>query len=190
MTSNLSRVLERWAQLYTPISHDPAKSSKQKAYYNIKTINMESEFMRNQNTAKSPCLAYSVLVDATGNNSTTIDYAHTIYFLYRATATSLAKNAVQDDDLGTDLQLLMDEYVQDLLYYLRRVKHEGKCPINGKPFDADTKKALAGLNLDKAEWGSIPIKYGNWHIMAVHIDQTLPRVGCIRTEHYRTDLCV
>ena len=64
MKANLSSILETWATLYDPIAHKPAKGSKLKAFYRIKTINEQNEFMRNQNTAKSPCMAYSVLVDA------------------------------------------------------------------------------------------------------------------------------
>lgn len=184
MTSNLSDILEKWAELYKPISHNPTKGSKQKAYYPIKMISTESEFMRNQNTAASPCMAYSVLVDAEGQNTSVIDYAHTIYFLHRGVATSLAKSAKQDDELGQDVHLLMDEYVQDLLAYLRQLKHTGKCPITGQTYSKTTLDALRGLNLDKAQWGSIPTKYGNWHIMGVHISQNIPRLVCIRTEKY------
>ena len=52
MKANISKILEKWAELYEPISHDPKKGSKDKAYYEIRTINDNSGFMRNQNAAK------------------------------------------------------------------------------------------------------------------------------------------
>ncbi len=186
MTSNLSTILEKWAQLYKPISHDPKRGSKDKAYYEIKTINQDSEFVRNQNTAKSPCMAYSVLVDAEMNSTKVVNYRHTVYFMSRAKTRSLAKNAKQDDELGTDQQLLMDDMVQDLIQYLRDLKHYGRCPITGETYDTPTMLSLRGLSLDKCEWGSLPVKYAEWHLMELSIDQDqpLPAIGCINKEKY------
>ena len=171
MTSNLSTILEKWAQLYKPISHDPKRGSKDKAYYEIKTINQDSEF---------------VLVDAEMNSTKVVNYRHTIYFMSRAKTRSLAKNAKQDDELGTDQQLLMDDMVQDLIQYLRDLKHYGRCPITGETYDTPTMLSLRGLSLDKCEWGSLPVKYAEWHLMELSIDQDqpLPAIGCINKEKY------
>lgn len=186
MKANLSRILETWAKLYTPIAHNPKKGSKDKAFYRIKTINEQSEFMRNQNMAKSPCMAYSILVDAEASGTKEISYAHTIYFLSRAKTNSLAKSAKQDDDLGENMQMEMDDFVQDLLAYLKELRHNGKCPITGDTYDEYTMKALRGINLEKAEWASIPVKYGEWHILGLQLEQFAPRLLCINREKYAT----
>lgn len=184
--NNLSKILEQWAILYMPISHDPQRGSKDKAYYEVKTINQDSEFMRNQNIAKSPCMAYSVLIDARADGTKRVNYQNVIYFLSRAKTRSLAKNAKQDDELGTDQQLLMDEMVQDLLAYLKELKRTFVNPITGEAYDEETKKAIYGLSLDTAEWASIPVKFGEWHIMGLNIDQDTGALSCIKREKYKT----
>ena len=167
MTTNLSEILEKWAELYVPLSHDPREGSKDKAYCEVTTINNQSYFVRNSNSIKSPCMAYSILIDAEGTSGSTISYQHNIYFMSKAKMVSLAKNAKQDDDLGAVHQMLMDEMVQDLLTYLTELKRTGRCPITGQAFDQPTMFMLRGLDVVKAQWGSIPIKYGEWHIIGL-----------------------
>ena len=62
MKANLSVILERWAELYDAIGHNRKSKDgkKEKAFYLIRAINEDNEFVRNQNTAKSPCIAYSI----------------------------------------------------------------------------------------------------------------------------------
>ena len=185
MKANLAPILERWAELYQPIAHDPQKGSKNKAFYLIRTINDNSEFMRNQNTAKSPALAYSVMIDAEGTNGAVVNYQHDIYFLMRAKQTSLAKSARQDEEISMNAQMLMDDMCQDLLAYLARLKHTGRCPVTGQQYDAATMQALAGMQIDKANWLSLPVKYGEWHVLGLALEQNQPRnMNCINTELY------
>lgn len=184
MKANLSSILETWATLFDAIAHNPAKGSKLKAFYRIKTINEQNEFMRNQNTAKSPCMAYSVLVDAEASGTKSVNYAHTIYFLSRAKTNSLAKSAKQDDDLGENIQMEMDDFVQELLAYLKELRHTGRCPLSNTTFDRATMEALRGIDLEKAQWASIPIKYGEWHILGLQLEQIAPRQLCINRAHY------
>ena len=184
MISKLSNILELWAMLYTPISHNPEKGSKDKAFYKIRTINDNSEFVRNQNTAKSPCMAYSVLIDAQASANKSVNYAHAIYFLAKSKATSLAKSARQDDEMGENIQQELDEYAQDLLAYLGELKRTGRCPISGRTFTASEMSALRGINLDKVEWASIPVKYAEWHILGIQLEQISPRTVCINKEKY------
>ena len=183
MKHRLSVILEHWATLYKPISHKQGKGGK-KAFYRIHTINDNSEFMRNQNVCASPCMAYSILIDAESSNSKAVNYAHTIYFLSRAVSSTLATTARQDDELAEDIHSELDNYAQDLLYYLSRVKATGLCPVTDEPFPKDVVAALNGLNIDKAEWASIPIKYGNWNILGIQIEQVVPRVSCINPSDY------
>lgn len=189
MTFRLDNILEQWAEHYLPLSHDPSKNSKAKSFYRIKTINMENELMRNQNSAKSPAMAYSIIIDGEMNGSKTISYEHTIYFFARATSNSLAKNAKQDESIGIDQQQLMDEMVQDLLAFLFELRHTGKSPIPGQSFDAQTIAALKGLNLEEANWATIPnvVKFGEWHIMGLSIEQIVPRLLCINREKYKSE---
>lgn len=184
----LSSILEKWAEVYLPISHDPMKGSKQKAYYEIKAIDSSSEFVRNVNTAKSPCMAYSVLVDARVQGSKGVNYSHTVYFLSKAKSFGLAKTAKQDDDLGADVQLQMDGYVQDLLAFLFELKRSGVNPLTGEQYDRPTMEALRGLDLEHAEWASVPVKYNEWHIMGLQVEQIAPRLLCVNPQKYNLNV--
>ncbi len=186
MNFRLDNILEDWASHYLPLSHDKEKGSKDKRFFRIKTINSENEWMRNTNTVKSPCMLFSVLIDAQANgNNKTVNYLYTIYFASKAISRGLAKNVKQDDENGTDQQLDMDDMVQDLIAYLHKIKSDGKCPITNKEFDAPTREALKGLQLDKVEWASIPVKYNEWHIMGVSLEQITPRLLCVNQEKYK-----
>lgn len=183
MFTSLSTILENWASIYTPIAHDQSAGSKHKAFYRVRTINDQSEFMRNQHTASTPCMAYSVLVDAEADGSSTVNYAHTIYFLSRANS-SLSTTGKQSEMATEDAQVAMDGYAQDLLAYLQKLRHTGICPVTGARYDAPTVAALRGLDLDKAQWASSPAKYGEWHILGLQIEQVTPRLLCVNMDKY------
>lgn len=183
----LDEILEHWAEIYTPISHDPKKGSPKKAYYRIKTINMENELMRNQNRASSPCLCYSVIIDAEARSARSISYQHTLYFMVRATSRALAKESKNNEDLGADAQLFMDEMARDLLSYLQYIKINGKDPITEEQYDPHTINTLRGLSLDSATWATIPVvvKYGEWHILGMQIEQLVPLSPCFSPLKYK-----
>lgn len=180
-----AEILEEWAELYKPISHNPDKGSKQRAFYLIKAINMDNAFMRAQNTAKSPCMAYSIIIDAEVQNHV-VNYQHIVYFMSRATQRSLAKNAKSDEDLGIDQQQLMDGFAQDLLAYLTELKRTGKNPVTGRIYDKLTQLALQGLQIEKCSWASNPgvVRYGEWHLLGLKIEQNVPISRCINKEKY------
>lgn len=189
MLFRLDNLLENWASLYKPLSHDKAKGSKDKRFYRIKSIATDNEFGRNSNVAKSPSMLFSVLIDAQANGkSNFISYRYEVYFVSKAVSRGLAKTARQDDDLGADHQLLMDEMVQDLLAYLHLCKHTGSCPIENTEFDDVTKAGLKGLRLDDAQWASIPLQFKNeWHVMGLSIEGIAQRDLCVDKELYNIE---
>lgn len=181
-------ILEEWAKRYKPLSHDPL-SAKTRTFYRLKTINMENAVMRNQNTAKSPCMAYSIVVDAEMKNTAAVSYQHTIYFLSRAVSRTLKTTAKNDEDLGIDQQQMMDEMVRDLLAYLSKMKHDNKDPLTDEFLDIETTKALKGLKIESAQWASMPyvVKFGEWHIMGLQIEQIVGAATCIAKAKYITE---
>ena len=78
----------------------------------------------------------------------------------------------------------MDDFVQELLAYLKELRHTGRCPLSNATFDRATMEALRGIDLEKAQWASIPIKYGEWHILGLQLEQIAPRQLCINRAHY------
>jgi hypothetical protein len=180
----LDNVIESWAQVYRPLSHTPERGGKHKTFYRIDTINMQNEFVRNHNTAASPAMAFSTLVDAEVSNSKGISYQHTIYFMAKQTAPSLAKTAKQDDALSAEIKFEQDEMVQDLLVWLNAVKRTGACPVTGRVLAEDEKLAVRYLDLDAAEWSTIPVIYSGWQLCGLSLKSIVPRVGCLNMEKY------
>jgi hypothetical protein len=83
----LDNILERWAELYTPLSHNsvPAGSASgaRKSFFRIGMIDAQSYFVRNYNMMNGCCMAYATHVDAelAQQNPKAVSYRHVIYFL-------------------------------------------------------------------------------------------------------------
>ena len=194
------QLLEEWATRYKPLSHDPAADAKQKAFYRIDTINNNNEFVQSYNIAHSPCMAYSTLIDASlaRGNGKIISYRHSIYFMVKQEPPKRnAKTTINDALEATEAKFDADELVQDLLAFLFALKDELKNPqagANGKSsivrqiakcLSPEERKAFAGLNLETAEWGTMPVRYNGWWICGLEIEQLAPRSLCIVEERYK-----
>lgn len=188
MAYRFDNILEYWAVIYKPLSHKKEKKAKAKRFYRIKNLTTDNEFARNANTALSPCMLYSVLIDAeTDGSSDRITYHHEIYFATKAESRSLAKTARQDDDLGADIHISMDGMVQDLLAYLHTLVHTKQYPLTGEPVAPTLLQRLRGLRLDKAQWASCPVKFNEWHLMGLSIEEIAPRYKCVNPEYYNIE---
>ena len=111
----LDILLERWAELYRPLSHNgvtttPAGSAttpggsattpggfpsgSRKSFFRIGMIDAQSYFMRNFSSMAGACMAYATHVDAEINkqNTKALSYRHVIYFLIKQPAGTLATN--------------------------------------------------------------------------------------------------
>ncbi len=190
MTFRFDNIVENWASIYSPIGHDKQRNSANKRFFRIKTISTDNEFARKANVLKSPCVLFSVLVDAEiGENRSAVKYRYEIYFASKAEQRSLAQTSRQDEALTADQHLLMDEMVQDLIAYLSELRQTSVCPVTGRPLDPITIQGLRGLQLDKAEWMSMPVKFSDWHIMGLSIDGYSPRRLCVMPERYNNSNC-
>ena len=163
------QLLELFAQQYIPLSHNNEKPKPHKTFYRIDAISTENEFVRNINTAASPALAVSCLVDAhTVSGGKSVEYMRTCYFLCKQVG-SLTKNHKQDDEMAAEIKLVsLDNMVIDLLAWLRDYKR--KHPNS---------QSLRGINLQDVEWATIPMKYNGWWVCAVEFQQTVPISPCI-----------
>lgn len=192
----LDNLLEQWAVRYKPLNHDPMADAKRKAFYRIDTINNNNEFVQSHNIAHSPCMAYSTLIDASlaRGNSKFISYRHSIYFLVKQAAPkSNAKTTINDAIEATEAKYDADVLVQDLLSFLFALKeHIQKNETStdsvvgqiASTLTSDERKAFAGLRLDGAEWGTMPVRYNGWWVCGLEIEQLVPRNLCIVEERY------
>ena len=94
----LDNFLEAWAQKYRPLSHDPSAKSKHRTFYRIDRLGDSNEFVRNFNTAPSPCMAVPTNIDGgMGKNNKQLQYHHGLYFMVKQPTVGLSKTALQDD---------------------------------------------------------------------------------------------
>lgn len=195
----LDKILERWAELYKPLSHN---ESKNKTFYRISMIDAQSYFVRNYNMMDGCAMAYVTHIDAevAEQNPKFINYRHVIYFLSKQ-QNAQGKTDVTDEDAATEARFLTDDMVQDLLAVLWAMKGavsgktipdsvlsatavEVRQFIEQTAADPQYREGLRGLQLEVAHWGTLPVQISGWQLCGLTIEQTMPRLLCINQERY------
>ena len=202
----LDNILERWAELYTPLSHNsvPAGSASgaKKSFFRIGMIDAQSYFVRNYNMMNGCCMAYATHVEAelAQQNPKAVSYRHVIYFLAKQ-QNAQGKTDVTDEDAATEARFLTDDMVQDLLAVLWAMKGMvgGKSlpasAVSGLPADVmqfieqtardpEYAEGLRGLQLEQAHWGTLPTVFNGWQLCGLTIEQVTPRLLCVNPERY------
>ena len=199
----LDNILERWASLYRPLHHDAVQHP---SFFRIGMIDGQSYFVRNFSKMGGCCMAYATHIDAelAQQNPKQVSYRHVIYFMVKQQAGTLSKTQITDDDAATEARFQTDAMVQDLLAMLFTLKSfcNGKnlpkatleaLPADVKNFitiiaaDADYHEGLRGLQLDKANWTTLPGMLNGWQLCGLEIEQITPRELCINSEKYIKD---
>lgn len=201
----LDHILERWAELYTPLSHNSVSagsaSGARKSFFRIGMIDAQSYFVRNYNMMNGCCMAYATHVDAelAQQNPKAVSYRHVIYFLAKQ-QNAQGKTDVTDEDAATEARFLTDDMVQDLLAVLWAMKGVA----NGKSLpssvlgdsvaeikdlilqalDPEYAEGLRGLQLEQAHWGTLPGVFNGWQLCGLTIEQVTPRLLCVNPERY------
>ncbi len=183
----LDNILERWAELYTPLSHNSASGDGKgirKSFFRIGMIDAQSYFVRNYNMMNGCCMAYATHVDAE-----------------LAQQNPQGKTDVTDEDAATEARFLTDDMVQDLLAVLWAMKGvvNGKSlpssAVSGLPADVvqfieqtardpEYAEGLRGLQLEGAHWGTLPGVFNGWQLCGLTIEQVTPRLLCVNPERY------
>ena len=202
----LDNLLERWAELYTPLSHNSASGGSaagaRKTFFRIGMIDAQSYFVRNYNMMHGCCMAYATHVDAelAQQNPKAVSYRHVIYFLAKQ-QNAQGKTDVTDEDAATEARFLTDDMAQDLLAVLWAMKGMvgGKSlpasAVGGLPADVmqfieqtardpEYAEGLRGLQLEQAHWGTLPGVFNGWQLCGLTIEQTVPRLLCVNQERY------
>ena len=202
----LDNLLERWAELYTPLSHNSVSGDGKgirKSFFRIGMIDAQSYFVRNYNMMNGCCMAYATHVDAelAQQNPKAVTYRHVIYFLVKQ-QNAQGKTDVTDEDAATEARFLTDDMVQDLLAVLWAMKGMA----NGKSLpaiqggarggsdivtfieqtarDPEYAEGLRGLQLEGAHWGTLPGVFNGWQLCGLTIEQVTPRLLCVNPERY------
>lgn len=174
---SISDILEHWASIYRPISHNPAKGSKDKAFYLVRTIDMASTFGNNSNTAKSPCMLYSMLCAGELKNGKMAQLAHQVWFMARVTDTAEKLGIFSEQRMNDTNEELLN-IALDCISYLAELKRSAVCPITGRSFKDDKQLALElkALDLDTVGFGN-PIDglwQNKWLVMGLDFHTLRP----------------
>ena len=185
----ISDILEHWATIYKPLSHDPnSKKLEDKSFFRIRYIDLENIFSRNANQVHSPCMLYSVL--STGNfaNAGRMEVTHQIWFLSKVkdTPQTLGRyDGIQIERVATDLM----DYCKDLVSWMVEVKRKGVCPITGRSFANEPviQSELQSIDISSISCGLIGELYsGQWLVAGVdwRSQQPLYKFGCGGNDKY------
>lgn len=208
----LDNLFEKWAAAYQPIGHVIGGDNKQKAFYRANSLSMENEFVRNVNTAKSPCMVFSTVVDAEAlpNNDKVISYKQTLYFMLKQTSAGMKTTHKTDDDAACECKADLDEICQDFLAFLadiRSLANSGNSTyilglgsssnmrqdITYVPEDNyitisdDIRSTLRGIDLSSVAWGSLPQFKNGWWGFGFQFIVKEPRRLCVNTEKYNIE---
>lgn len=206
----IDKILEQWATVYKPLSHSSDKGDKHKSFYRIDAITAENEFVRNINTAVSPCMAFSTLIDAQATKENkAVSYLYTIYFMSKQTPGGVGRNFKSDDDSAFDCKVDLDEMAQDLFAFLSQLKKAAdngqqvfyiKSPTASDVADAvldktegsiafnitkDIRQGLRGMDMSSVRWGTLPMLKNGWWVLSFQFEVMEPRQLCIVESKYK-----
>lgn len=163
----ISNILEHWATIYKPLSHNPESDRlEDQSFFRIRYIDLENTFSRNSNIIHSPCMLQSVASTGEMARPGKMRVSHQIWFLTKLKDTTQTLGRFDGDKLRASADDLT-EHCEQLISWLIEVKRTGICPITKRSF-ADDPQALAELSSIDPEsfsFGIIPdIFAGQWLI--------------------------
>lgn len=185
----LDNILEYWATIYKPIAHDPAAKSKDKRFFRIQEIDMQSEWSRNMNTIDKPCLLFRNAIEAELDKQ---NPKHVRYFwgVYLVVKQKGVPNNVVDELGASDCKRRLNEMVIDLLAWLddlRTKAGNGRTDASNPFFsltDRETREGLRGLRLEETAWWTTPVHLNGWWILGLELHCLDPRLLCVNAEKY------
>jgi len=181
----LDNFLEKWATIYKPLSHDPSADAKHKTFYRIDRLGGDNTFARNFNTAHSPCMAFPTAIDAKmGRIPSQIVYHHGFYFMSKQSSASLGKLNHSADLDAADCKAELNDLAQALLAWLYAERKRATDPATLNNYTQEERIALQGLDLEHAEWWTVPELYNGWWVLGIEFDRTESRTLCVKPEDY------
>lgn len=185
----ISNVLEHWATIYKPLSHDPtSKKLEEQSFFRIRYIDLENIFSRNANIVHSPCMLYSVLSTGEFQSAGKMMVSHQVWFLAKVkdSPQTLGRyDGAKIEQTSVDLM----EYCKDLVSWMVEVKRKGVCPVTGRSFADDPviMSELQSIDISSISCGLIGELYsGQWLVAGVDWKslQPLYKFGCGGNDKY------
>ena len=121
----ISNILEHWATIYKPLSHNPeSERLEDQSFFRVRYIDLENIFSRNANIVHSPCMLYSVLNTGELIDAKKTSVSHQVWFLSKVKDTPQTLGRYN----GLQIELATQELcgmAMDLCVYLAELKRNG-----------------------------------------------------------------
>ena len=166
----ISNILEHWATIYKPLSHNPeSERLEDQRFFRIRYIDLENTFSRNANVLHSPCMLQSVVTTGELVDARKAEVSHQVWFLSKLKDSSQTLGRFN----GTQLERATEDLTQhclQLISWLMEVKRTGVCPVTGRKFAEDAQLMAEVRSIDPAtfSFGVMPEIYtGQWLVAGV-----------------------
>lgn len=163
----ISNILEHWATIYKPLSHNPESDRlEDQSFFRIRYIDLENTFSRNSNIIHSPCMLQSVASTGEMAGSGKMRVSHQVWLLTKLKDTTQTLGRYDGDKLKASADDLT-EHCEQLISWLLEVKRTGICPITKRSFadDPQVLTELSSIDPESFSFGIIPdIFAGQWLI--------------------------
>ena len=187
----LDNVLEHWATVYRPIAHNPlaAAKTKDKGFFRIQELELQSEWSRNMNVIEKPCVLFRTAIEA-GLDKQNPKRVRYFWGVFLAVKQKGAPNNVVDDAGASDCKLFLNEMAIDLLAWLFDLQSKACNSGREEPnqffslSDRETREGFRGLRLEETAWWTTPVHLNGWWILGLELHSLDPRQLCVNREKY------
>ena len=116
----ISNILEHWASIYKPLSHNPeSERLEDQSFFRIRYIDLENIFSRNANIVHSPCMLYSIITTGELVDAKKVSVSHQVWFLAKVKDTPQTLGRYDGNKIERTANDLTD-YCKDLIAHTQR----------------------------------------------------------------------
>jgi hypothetical protein len=174
----IDNLIEQWATLYTAISHNPARGSKQKRFFRFNSLPENQELGTKFNTATTPLAGVVTQFDGVSSGK----FLQLTVVVYVFTKQAAAVSNTSDNELtATDAKIYGAEILNDLWTWLGEKKKQA----SGNPKSEDY--WMRGMNLDQIQICSEDRHYNGWWPTFLMLKVDVPRQTCSDKTKYREE---
>ena len=166
----ISDILEHWATIYKPLSHDPSSDKlEDQRFFRIRYIDLENIFSRNSNVLHSPLMLQSVTMTGNLRSEKKSEVSHQVWLLAKIKDTAQTLGRFDGLSLESTANELL-EHAEQLVSYLMELRRTQICPITKQSFKGDPQLAmeLSAIDVDSVSYGVLPdIFQSSWLVLGV-----------------------
>ena len=160
---------EEWAKSFKLIKHDPARGSKNKAFYRMDSFSKIIPLCTSLSTGKDIAMAVVTKLDADaeGHTSKYLHFTYNAFILVKQKDTTFPTD---QEIYAADAKALGFEIAEKFLAYMEQ--------------DKTVNKDLKALNLSHASIFTDDVAYGKWWATEIILENVVQRVLCVKPEDY------